>query len=477
MKHSKISSYANGMLAIWILVALLISPTPAWSSTISFTDAWHEVLKKNDAIAAERTSVERAHHLQNAARAMYLPQIDLTGSYTRLDKDVDVVPSDLFANMEAGAGLSTTLQHLLGLNTAQIDSGFTTRISEKNVALSSIQMIWPMFTGGRIQAAQNAALGKKQEADFMLALEKQARFEALAKVYFTQQLAQRVVETRMDVEEMLRKHHHHATLLQKQGQIARVERLQAETAYDKARVERQKTQRDLEIAQVALAKMLKIDNAAMGSTKLFVNASPPPLSLFLDKTLANYPGLGVLEAKQKQADSLIQAEKGKYYPEAALFGTYSLYEPDDLASKLTPDWAVGVKISIPIIDRGGRFEKVKAARHAVIQVEHLRAQAKSDLSVLVEKTYREALQAREEYNGLVSSLTLARENVRLREKAFAQGLATSLDVVTAETYLEGIQTQRLNASYNYVLSLARLLALGGEMESFAQYQQNGIEVM
>ena len=477
MKRSKITNYLHQLLAHGILVAVLILPIPAWSNEISFTDAWHEVLKKNDAIAAERTSVERAHHLQNAARALYLPQINLTGSYTRLDKDVDVAPSDLFAGMEAGAGLSAMLQHQLGLSAAQIDSGFTTSISEKNIALSSIQMIWPIFTGGRIQAAQNAALGRKQEATFMLAIEKQARFELLAKVYFAQQLAQRAVETRMDVEEMLRKHHHNATLLEKQGQIARVERLQAETAYDKARVERRKTQRDLEIAQVTLAKILKVEKVTMGSTKLFINTSPPPLSQFLEKTLANYPGLGVLDAKQKQADSLIKVEKGKYYPEAALFGTYSLYEPDDLASELTPDWAVGVKITIPIIDRGGRFEKVKAAKRAVTQVNYLRAQAKSDLSVLVEKTYREALQAQEEYSGLASSLTLARENVRLREKAFAQGLATSLDVVTAETYLEGIQTQRLTASYNYVLSLARLLALGGEMESFSQYQQNGIEVM
>lgn len=477
MKRSTLTKYFIRIRMPWVIVALLILPTSAWPNTISFTEAWEIVLKKNDAIAAERASVERTHHLQNAARAMYLPQLDLTGSYTRLDKEVEVVPSDLFDSMDAGASLSAMLQHQLGLSAAQIDSSFTTSISEKNVTLSSLQMIWPIFTGGRIQAAQDAALGRKQEAIFMLAIEKQARFEALAKVYFALELTNEVVETKIDVEEMLHKHRLNATLLEKQGQIARVERLQAETAYDKAQVERKKAQRDLEIAQVALSKMLKIEKVAIGSTKLFTNTSLPPLPQFIDKTKANHPGLGVLEAKQKQADSRVQAEKGRYYPEAALFGTYALYEPDDLASELTPDWIVGVKIKIPIIDRNGRFEKIKAAKRAGSQIEHLRAQAKSDLSVLVEKTYREALQAQEEYRGLASSSTLAQENVRLREKAFAQGLATSLDLVTAETYLEGIQTQRLKASYNYVLSLARLLAFCGETESFALYQQNGIEVM
>ncbi|MEH6532975.1 MAG: TolC family protein, partial [Photobacterium frigidiphilum] len=96
---------------------------------------------------------------------------------------------------------------------------------------------------------------------------------------------------------------------------------------------------------------------------------------------------------------------------------------------------------------------------------------------LVEKTYREANQSLEEYNGLKSSLALAEENVRLREKAFSQGLSTSLDVVDAEMYLAGVKTQRLAAAYQYVISLSRLLAVSGEMNSFNQYQQyQGLEV-
>jgi outer membrane protein TolC len=473
----KITKYLNQMMVSGLLVAVLILPTTAWSKDISFTEAWHDVLRINDAIAAERTSVERARHIQDAARAMYLPQVDITGSYTRLDKDVEAVPSDLLASMEAGDTVSGMLQQMLGMTAAQMDSSFTTTISQKDVAVSSIRAIWPIFTGGRIDAAQDIVLGQKEEATLLLAMEKQARFEALAKVYFGVELANRIVETRIDVEKMLQRHSRHAALLEKQGQIAKVERLQAETSYDKAHVERRKAQRDLEIAQVALAKMLKVEEVAMVSTKLFTNESLPSLSRFLGKTLVNYPGLGVLDSRKKQASGLVKAEKGKYYPEAFLFGSYSLYEADDLAAELTPDWAVGVKISIPIVDREGRSSKVRAAKSAVTQVGYLRAQAESDLSVLVEKTYREATQALEEYDGLASSLTLAQETVQLREKAFSQGLSTSLDVVAAEMFRAGVQTQRVAAAYNYVLSLARLLAISGEMDSFALYQhQNGIEV-
>ncbi|WP_200856642.1 TolC family protein, partial [Klebsiella pneumoniae] len=93
---------------------------------------------------------------------------------------------------------------------------------------------------------------------------------------------------------------------------------------------------------------------------------------------------------------------------------------------MKPDWLVGVGVNIPLIENSGRSEQVKAANSAVNQVRYLKAQAKQDLSVLVEKTYLEAEQALEEVTGLNSSLNLAQENLRLRQKAFSQGLSTSV---------------------------------------------------
>ena len=76
-----------------------------------------------------------------------------------------------------------------------------------------------------------------------------------------------------------------------------------------------------------------------------------------------------------------------------------------------------------------------------------------------------------------STQALAEENVRLRDKAFGQGLSTSLDVVDAQSQLAGVKTQRAAAAYQYVVSLARLLALSGQRNSFNQYQHGqAIEV-
>lgn len=451
---------------IWLPLTVL-SSWPAWSQDTSFQQAWQTLLNNNDGLAAERAGVEQAQFKQEATGALNLPSVTLSANYTRLDDDVTVSPSQLADSTSVGS--NALIQAFDGM--------LTSTLLEKDIFTSSIRAIWPIFTGGRISAAQDIAAAQADEAKYMLAMKQQGKFEDLSKYYFGVVLTQQVLETRRNVEQGLKEHLDYAKKMEEQGQIARVQRLQAEVSYDKAKVETKKAQRDVEIAQMALTHLIKSPSLAQPSTKLFINESLPPMQVFLDKTLSDYPGLSILDAKEKQASGLVEVEKGKYYPEVYVYGNYNIYKDDTLVGDSSPDWLVGVGVSIPLLDTSGRSDKVGAAHSAIKKVGYLRAQAKQDLSLLVEKTYREANQALEEYNGLGSNVDMAEENIRLQKKAFSQGLSTSLDVVDAEMYLNNIKTQRSAAAYQYVLSLSRLLAVSGEEDSFTQYQQyQGLEV-
>ncbi|MDC5853966.1 TolC family protein [Vibrio europaeus] len=458
-------------------IALLIGFLGVYSplssaAAISFDQAWQVLQQENNSLAAQRSNVDRYEHLKNATDNLNLPSVTVGANYTRLDTDVKVSGSQLF---------ESTGQHLPSLGPVfnQLLAGLggvTSTITERDIFSSSIRAVWPIFTGGRINAAQSAAEGRKEQAQSELAMETQARFEDLSKYYFSVLLAQEVVETRRLVEQGLTKHRDNALKLEQQGQIARVERLQAESALDKAIIERKKAEKSLEIAQSALTQILNQTTNVEPADSLFINQNLPEQSLFVERTLDTYPGLALLDAKEKQADSLIKAEKGKYYPEVYLYGDYSLHEDDSLASQMKPDWLVGVGVNIPLIENSGRSDQVKAAHSAVSQVRYLKAQAKQDLSVLVQKTYLEAQQAQEEVLGLESSIELASENLNLRQKAFSQGLSTSTDVVDAQLYVASVQTQKAAASFNYLISLSKLLALSSEMDAFSQYQHNAINI-
>lgn len=439
---------------------------------VSFAEAWSRVLQQDDGLAAERAGVERAESLREAAKAMYLPKIDVGANFTRLDDQVEL---DMLA-LNPVRGLSQSALGGALINLMGGASAFVTPLTEKNVVTSSVKALWPLFTGGRIDAAQDIRAAQVDEAKEMLAVKQQASFETLSQTYFGVVLARQVVQTRADIEAGLARHYDHAKKLEAQGQIARVELLSAQSAYDRARIDTQKARRSLEIAVLALDRLIKLDGSEP-TNSLFINQRTPELSPLVSQTLEVHPGLKVLMAKREQAKGLIRAEKGKFAPEVFLYGNYSLYEQDTLSAKMAPDWMVGVGVSMPLVSRDGRSDTVAAAKSAELQVNHLEAKTRHDLEVLVEKTWREAGQALEEYNSLSSTQKLAEENVLLRDKAFGQGLSTSLDVVDAQNQLAGVKTQRSAAAYQYVVSLARLMALSGQIEQFRHYQQaQGIEV-
>ncbi|MEZ9780488.1 TolC family protein [Vibrio cyclitrophicus] len=447
-----------------ILIGTISSPS--YAAPLSFTEAWQILQENNNSLAAQQANVERYQHLQNSTSSLNLPSITLGANYTHLDSDV-TINGEQFA--DSLSGVNPVFAPLLG----QL-GGITSTITEQDIFSSSIRAIWPIFTGGRITAAQNAAEGKSEEAQSQLLMEKQARYEDLSKYYFSVILAEDVVKTRRAVEAGLTQHRDFAIKLEQQGQIARVERLQADASLDKAVVERTKAQNDLKIAQLALTQILGQSQSVEPSEQLFINKNLPHMDVFIDQTLMTYPGLKILDAKEKQASSLIKAEKGKYYPEVYLYGDYSLYEDDSLASEMKPDWLVGIGVNVPLIDTSGRSDKVAAAHSAVSQVQFLKSQAKQDLTVLVQKTYLEANQAIEEVQGLNSSLSLAQENLSLRKKAFTQGLSNSLEVVDAELYLASIKTQQSAARFKYLISLNKLLALTSEMNAYSSYLTSSV---
>jgi len=459
---------------LWFGV-LFVIPASAGAADLTFTESWHMLLQNNEGLAAERSGVERAAQLVQANKGRRLPTLDLTGSYMRLDDPITIGPSDLLASMPAGAGLEqifTNIGNLLGIPAGSVNQALTSTLRDDDVWNASLRALWPLFTGGKISAATDIAEAQQVEAEFRLKMEEQVKFEELAKYYFGVVLAERVLETRVEVQDGLAEHLDHAVKLEEQGQIARVERLQAAASYDRALVERKKAERDFEIAALALTRIVRSESPVHPVNGLFTNSQLPPEESFVDSTLAQYPGLGVLDAKRRQANGLIKVNQADYYPGVFVFGNYAFYQGDDLVGKTAPDWLLGVGVNIPLISPSGRRDRVGAARSAVLQVDHLRGQAEHDLQLLVEKTYREALQALEEYEGLASSLELAEENVRLRNIAFSQGLSTSLDVVDGQLFLAGIRTQRWVAAYRYVLSLARLLAVSGGAGDFASFQNS-----
>ncbi len=471
-----LTSYFRRILPVVLVLAGICQTTTAVAGDFDFSSAWQRVSQKSHVLKAEQANIDQAGYHQSAARDLYLPQVNLFAGYLHLDEDITLGPDDIFDSMPAGDLAGAQFYGLLqsqGISRGQASAGLTSTISDRDISSSSVNLLWPVYTGGRITAAQEIAKASFDEAQQHQKLKVYGQFESLCQRYFGVILTGKVLAARREVEESLAIHFEHACLLVQNGQIAEVERLQAEASHAKATVDRQKAASDLRITEAALTRFLQENATARPSTGLFIQRKLPLLETVMEQTLNNYAGLAILDAKEEMVTGLIKVEEGKYYPEIAVIGNFNLYEEKSLASDLMPDWFVGISVSVPLIDRSGRSGKVKAAKSKIEQVGALRRQARQDLSLVVEKTYRRMEQAMNEYDSLASSERLAEKTVELREKAFDQGLATSLDVVDARLYVAGVKIQRAHAAYNHVMELAKMLVISGQINEFTQYAQTG----
>jgi len=457
-----------------ILWGSLLFSVSLGATDLSVDQAWVLVQERNDGLKASASSVKHSQTVKDGADSMmYMPSIDLHGSYTHLSKPIDLDLSEPVNNFQA------SLEPILGLPAGTLprttSDEATLDLSEQDVFLANISILWPIFAGGKtlyfsdIAEAQIEAEKSKQE------LTRQKAFLQLVKYYYGAEMGKAYYETRIEVEKTFKKHYEHAQKLQKEGQIARVELLNAQVQYDKATTETVKAHHKYTIATSALRMLLKEQDVNITSS-LFINDNIRDKDYYVNRAVENYPALHLLDSKRKQSSAVVGMERGNYMPTVVAFGNYNLYRDDSVISKSAPDWFAGVAVNINLLSATGRSEKYESAKIVDQQLMLLQQQAKQDLSILVEKTYNEVILYLDEFKAIDSSLEMAEENVKLRRIAFNSGLSTSLELNDAELFLAAKKTERLKVAYDYVQKLSYLMILSESSERFMEMAANGEEV-
>lgn len=451
----------------WLSTLLLLFLCPAGgAASLTFQAAWEVLQQEDDRLAAGRAASERASELAGSSVSRLLPQVDLVGSYTHLDRPVELDALALRPLSDvAGTLPGQLLIDLIG------EERFITPVTQRDVVRSSLMAFWPLYTGGRVDASRDLLVLEEEQSRALLEEVRRARFLELVTAYFAVVLGTINRDTRALAEQTLSAHLDAAAKREQQGLLSSVDRLAVRVAHDQARIDLRVARDSLKTAVLTLERLVHREGVEP-STQMVVNRSLPDKTS-MSTALEQHPALQVLDIKQKEARRLASAARGAYHPNLFLFGSYNLYEDDSLASDLTPDWLVGVGVRMPLLDRSGRRGKVRAAELTERETRRLRQGAKRDLNLLLEHRYRHAAQALQEYRDQKSSVQLAEETLRLRQRAFEEGLGRALDVVDAQTMAANVRTRRNVAAFRYLVALAGLLSLTGELETFSVYLAQG----
>lgn len=93
---------------------------------------------------------------------------------------------------------------------------------------------------------------------------------------------------------------------------------------------------------------------------------------------------------------------------------------------------------------------------------------------IITKYYTQLQNALDNVKALNTTLEMSEELVRIRQKSFQEGMATSTEVVDAEVMLSKVKTAFLLAYYQYDVALINLLSICGIPEAFQQYRVEGV---
>jgi len=466
---------------IFLLFCLIFNSaylSPIFGASLDFSQAMELLKKNNSSLSAARLEEQQAAYEKNATRGLYLPRVSVSGVYTQMD---DPLSLDLNEVREAIIGANrltaTSLSHSTATGNA-VAAALNSRLPafEKQMMgdhfwRASIDATWPVFTGGRILAANRAADEKLKVARERTKLTQSVLLSDLAKQYFGLQLSMEVESVRKEVLDAMGLHHDHARKMEETGMIARVERLHAEVALAEANRQYRKAVHDREIAQTALSGLISSSEPVVPVSSLFMNQSIEPMPVFKEQARMRNPILGEIAARKEMAHQGVMKEIGTYAPSVALFGTREIDQCNiDLP---TPKWAVGVTVSFMLFDGLARYNKVRAAKFQERRVGELAQDARVKIDTLVELQYQELIKTKERYEALQSATLLSQEYLRIRRKAFDEGMATSLEVVDAQLNASKIKIEKLQAVYEYDVALARLLEASGQSDLYDAYRKSG----
>jgi len=494
----------NVLIALFLMTcfSLIGQNSPTTSKNLTFEEALGLSLQNNHLIKQYNNKSLQMEQEVKAAKGLHLPRISLSASYVYMADNMEL---DLTPVRDAITPLYSTLGHygkfggvpnpdpktnvampylpddvstsvirgkmLEGLQSVNSADWITT-IQEKKFGMVNAGFVMPIYTGGKINAANNAARIKFEASEIETIQKSHELTGELVERYFGLILANQAVKVRQEVKSGMEKHFNDAEKLAKEGMIAQVEVLNAKVYFADADRELKKSDRQVEILNEAvLNTVAEADNSKINPlSELFYIEKIESLDFYKQKAMENSPILGQVNKKKELAQQGIKVEKSAYLPTVAATGTYDIVNKD--LSPYLPDYMVGVGLQWSLFDGNARSRKVKAAQFQAMQADDFYAKAESDINSAINKYYQELHMYLEQINELDAAMDFTAEYSRAREKAFSEGMATATQVSDANLAVAKVKIDRLQAIYGWDVALSKLLYYSGMSDKFVSYMRN-----
>ena len=437
-------------------------------------------LSLNDAVRiALENNVQQRISLQAAAIAesqyqealsAHWPTIHLQASAMRMDED----PTFVYPEKSIPLGnLGTTLGAALG---PMLRPGMSVpssievpkqkvKLMDRDTATATLQMMLPLYTGGKITSIVNqASLGKE------IAQEEYHRnnlqvVRDVKRYYYAVQLTQGLTVLAHDTVEALQTTRDITKSMYEGGSstINKLDYLKTEMAVNYAKSLETEFAAKAKSATAALVHAMGVPwNTTINiADDVFPTpSSPHALDGLVAQAQQFNPEMGIIKLAVKVADEQISEAKSAYYPQVALTGNLRRIENSYEGGLVNDDnrnsWTIGVVMNMPIYDFGKTSNHVNTAKLKRNQVSEMQLMVEQGLAAQIKNLFISLDAASQQILLSEQSVAFSRDYERLTSQAYQIGASKPEDMIQASIYNAVIEGSLLRAKHDNANSMAEI---------------------
>lgn len=400
----------------------------------------------NPMVRAARQEVEARRGQHREATSLFWPDLTFTESFSRTTNPVYVFMGKL--TQERFGMMDFALPNL-------------NRPAPLNNYQSRAELSVPLFTGGKLKAAYRASRLGVEAASNQSAFAESSLRKAVTEAFLGSLLAARAAEVMAETVETAEAHLRQVEAMHGQGLILDSDLLRMRVFVSDMRQQKVAREADARIAKAYLAYAMGYDGEVEPVGELSrEEAARPSLDEAVEAALSGREDLHAAEIQSRQASEGVKMARADYLPQV---GAMAAYEQDtETWSGHGDNWMVGVQLRLPLFDGGARSGRLLTARSREFQAQQALLDLQRKVRVEVKEAWLRLEAASERVSVSSESEAQARENLRIVELRYKEGMASITDLLDADTALTASALQRAQAVHDERVARARLHWAMGE---------------
>jgi len=185
---------------------------------------------------------------------------------------------------------------------------------------------------------------------------------------------------------------------------------------------------------------------------------------FLKSVEIASPTLNSIDLVNKMMKKNYWMTKGNFLPSLNLQFDYQIESDDEFDFSGDDNWNLVAAISVPLFTSGSNFSKVKQAKYELLKTNKQTEYARDNYMIAAENVFNKLITNARIINDNKVALEFAKENHKLINQLFEQGMVTNSELLDAEIMLFGSEMNLISSYYDYVLTKFEIKKYKGEME-------------